>query len=514
MAVTKQNMLEDLKFVVIKDIIETQIEMMKQTNFKHDGIKTSFSDLSSKVIEDGMQALNLLAFDNGRTVTTKDGREISLCGFIKNLISTEGKYKAVEQMEKLLTSERISADAKADIRTYLNIRYIDEDAMSVISELSEVELNNPILLRQLEGYDRPDWEYLNTLKELSQNSLGHDIYKSFPESIRKSLSKNLTFTFSIYTERLNNQDKKEETNVNNLETKTKLSADDKLIEEIINSYLQFETKSATLDIKDEIYQSLNKSSFGTDYSIDQESRTKFITELKNNVEKSGFAVTKPPKTIQAGWATYQSWNLSGGEKFKSEDISHRFYIAIRPDKMYEVANFLYKKYNEKEIPFYFKLNDATQDGKIQSRKDNLVIYTTNEYLQYNLEIMSTLSKDCRAMEYCEKPSSITGKVANNIGYASEQVNATSSYTERIAFSVNKTLEKIVDEKTLKGLTFDKYKVEFRKQIELLMKNNSKLVCDAIREQFRLDGIDIDNICCDKDVMKNLQEHLQNKSNNL
>ena len=37
-----------------------------------------------------------------------------------------------------------------------------------------------------------------------------------------------------------------------------------------------------------------------------------------------------------------------------------------------------------------------------SRKDNIVIYTTNEYLQENLDIINKLNEDCKEMKFCEE----------------------------------------------------------------------------------------------------------------
>jgi len=512
MLVTKQEILQDLRFIIYRDIIKTQTTTMQQYNFKHEGIKTSFSDLSQTIINDGLKALDLLAFNNGRTVTTKDGKVISLNNFIKNLIETEGVSKSIEKMEKLLTSDRIDREAKLDLQTYIKLQYIAEDAINLISDLSIEDLNNEILIRQLEGLERSDSRYRDKLKLLSQNALGNDIYKKFPLETRASLGRNLVFTFAVHTEKQKN----EELSIANLENRVKLEVNNEMLLNILNSYLDLPKQGFTVEIKDEIYKTLNKSKYGTDFAINQESRNNFVQQLVKDSEQSGFNVDpqKSPKKIQMGWRTYQSWNLLGGEKFNSGEISHRFYIPVRPDKMYEVAHLLYNKYREKNIPFYFKIVDETDaKNNIVSRKDNVVVYTTNNYLQDNLDIMSALEKECKALENCDEVSQIQGKLTNRIGYATEIANAKTSYTGRISDAISKAIEKLSTDKINDTISYDKYKEQCKAKVKELLKNNPNLIFDEIKHQMTLNGLDINNICCDAEVMKSLNREVHQVSAN-
>ena len=84
------------------------------------------------------------------------------------------------------------------------------------------------------------------------------------------------------------------------------------------------------------------------------------------------------------------------------------------EDIHKFSSYLYKKYKNSNIPFYFKIAGNESLG----RKDNMVIYSSFNNLGKNIEILRSLEKEHPdIISRCEEPSLIVSKVNSWIGYA-------------------------------------------------------------------------------------------------
>ncbi|MBO5910442.1 MAG: hypothetical protein J6Q15_02920, partial [Clostridia bacterium] len=227
-------------------------------------------------------------------------------------------------------------------------------------------------------------------------------------------------------------------------------------------------------------------------------------------KESGIQGFKPPKEIQAGWFTYQSWNLIGGEKIKADEIQHKFYISVRPDKLHKLEHALYSKYKEKGIPFYFKSN---ADAEQNCRKDNLVIYVTNEDLQANLEILSEIRQEHEdIVSTCDTPSWVVGQADNWLGYVSESNKAHKPHTDIMSTALATAFDNAIQEANArnpflyKNMTLDKLMyndllVAKKQAVKWLSQQRPDLLYKHIQQQLELSNVNTNNITCNKEELQ-------------
>ena len=229
-----------------------------------------------------------------------------------------------------------------------------------------------------------------------------------------------------------------------------------------------------------------------------------------DIKESGIQGFKTPKEIQAGWFTYQSWNLIGGEKIKADEIQHKFYISVRPDKLHKLEHALYSKYKEKGIPFYFKSN---ADAEKNCRKDNLVIYVTNEDLQANLEILSEIKQEYEdIVSTCDTPSLVVGQADKWLGYVSESNKAHKPHTDIMSIALATAFDNAIQEANArntfryKNKPFDKLfyneLIEAKRQaIQWMSQNCADLLYKHIQQQLELSNVNTNNITCNKEELQ-------------
>ncbi len=547
----KSEVKSDIFFLIYKDIIEFQLNAMRNDN----EFKDRIANVSSVVLHDAVDALNLLTYDNGTQIMV-DGENISLNSYVKQLINLHGT-NIDDYLNKLLSSNNLNAKQKSDISRYSKISNIDSDAVQLILNLINENINFDELERVYGTFDKQSPNYIHQLEKLSKYKFANELLKSFPDNIRQSLNRNLLFALENKTniEQLKSkanddvaptinphknenlsQENSTKSQVGELEqkpiqednknAKTKqlnysqkitLTANDEFLKQIVASIIDSDLKIGTKEFHDYIYQIINSSEFKQNYSIDDTSKKQFSKMILNDAKEANFAIdpNKTPKNISAGWNTFQSWNLFGGEKIKKDDFKHRFYIAARPDKMYDIAMFLYEEYKNKNIPFYFKLNNQTNDGKLASKKDNIVIYTSDKYLFDNLDIMHKLSSECKAMDFCEETSPIVGKLEDKIGYAAEKPGEnTESYTSRFSIAIAKALESFVTTTKQNNLTYDEFYEKLKQDLKQLQKTNPQKIYETIRKSLQSHGFDTSNLCANKQLFELLEQYAQNTETNL
>ena len=183
----------DIFFVIYKDIIEFQLNTMQTDNM----FKERIANISHTVLNDAMDALNLLAFDNGTQIMI-DGKNVFLNSYVKQLINLHGT-NIDDYLNKLLTSNNLNAKQKNDIFKYSKISNVDGDAIALILNLINESINFDELERVYGTFDKQNPNYISQLKKLSNYKFANEILKSFPDSIRQSLNRNLLFVLENKT---------------------------------------------------------------------------------------------------------------------------------------------------------------------------------------------------------------------------------------------------------------------------------------------------------------------------
>ena len=323
-------------------------------------------------------------------------------------------------------------------------------------------------------------------------------------------------------------------NLQEFQNKVCLPATDDLLNKLLSAYCNNpENEKSLQDLHTDLYKSINITNCKNKGTINNQDRDNWRKYLLSEVNNANFQIVKPPAKIQIGWFTYQSWKLIGGEKFHSTDIAHRFYICMNASKIHKFSQALYEKYKTNKIPFYFKISAEAEQG----RKDNVVIYTTNKYFADNVRILNELEKEqSECFKTCEEPSLLVGKMTNHIGYASEPSDTQESYTGIICKILEQAIENTINKMILwyptlkinfKGqqfsleefysnnLTWDKRKSHAHYLTKFMIEDSkfSKWLFSEIRNLMVQNNVDINNICCNKNVFKNLQVILdqQNKT---
>lgn len=302
-----------------------------------------------------------------------------------------------------------------------------------------------------------------------------------------------------------------------------VSATNELITSIIEKYTKAERNDISLssiDINSQIYSVINKSEKTSSFNEqDKQAFTKMIFE---DIKKSGFQPTKMPKGIQPGWITYQSWNLVGGEKIQEKDFKHRFYLAMPADQISKFCSALYSKYRGKNVPFYFKIN---RFAETKPSKDNIVIYTSNQYIDETLAVLNECAKEIpECLEKCEKPAPIVGNINDWLGYSSDPEEKGDSYTGLISNCFEEGLYSAITEiqkhtKILengKSVTIEdidnmlispERNIMRQRYIRTLMSNPacSSIICDSIRNAMENHGLQSNNLTINNKTFKELEQ---------
>ena len=130
---------------------------------------------------------------------------------------------------------------------------------------------------------------------------------------------------------------------------------------------------------------------------------------------------------QLGWYTYQSWHLSNDKRYHSGEISHRFYINANSSDVPKFIVLLKEKFEERNMTYYFKVSNGTVMGNIQ--KDGIVIYSSTENLDKNLEVLGEIEKEFpEFIKNCGEPHRFCGNINGWLGYANETKGKKNSYT--------------------------------------------------------------------------------------
>ena len=326
--------------------------------------------------------------------------------------------------------------------------------------------------------------------------------------------------------------------VEDLYDKTKIPVDEKLVDELIEKYLQISFKDMNnrqLNIGERkisslLYNKINFIDTNTKNEINKQDLDTLITKVQNDFNKAGrpynpaqYGGVSNPLGIMPGWQVFQSWNLLGTEKISSNDLNHRFYFGIDNSKVYDLSNALYDELKEANIPFYFKV-DSNKDAQ---RRDKVVLYTSNELLPKTLEAIENVqTKRADLISSCSGPSILMGKLDEKIGYATESHQSNSSYTdmlcETFTDSIEKSLKAYQSENSNSSL-----KEAFKSKLEAYEKRGSKLETVDVKRRILMDlllkedpnykkellqtfrdvlsdkGMDLNNICFNKEIKQEI-----------
>jgi len=293
-------------------------------------------------------------------------------------------------------------------------------------------------------------------------------------------------------------------------------ADDNFIKSIVREYLSIKDigqESPMLDDSDILYAHLRVDPDSIAPINIEAKRELFLKARKDYYTNHSEKPDIIPLHRQYGWYTFQSWELSAGEKISDSKIAHKFYINSK-DPM-KFCNVLYDTYKKHNIPFYFKTPGKWDEGK--GYKDSIVIYTSTELLEKNLEVLGDIEKNhLEIIEECNQPHEFVGEINKWLGYSTEMEDAVHSYISIISIAFAKAIEKSVKDfaknnpDVLVGNTkmSDYYSGhmtldERRSRTQNLMCHANKIdsnfvekFCVRVRDEMRQLGINPGNICFD------------------
>ena len=322
---------------------------------------------------------------------------------------------------------------------------------------------------------------------------------------------------------------------NDLYDKTKLPVDGHLLDKLIEKYLGIpysKMSNGFMDLSKLLYNSINIANESQITSFNKEDLNKFITAIKEDFINAGRpyepqkhnGVTNP-LGLMPGWTIFQSWHLLGTEKIESKDIAHRFYFGISNDKVYELSHSLYDKFKAKGIPFYFK----TDSNEHIQRTDNLVLYTSTPLLKETLEVIDELQRERPDLiKNCCEPSILAGRYSDKIGYAAEEKESKTSYTDLVCNTFLTAIEKsLID--YMNGNYDTRMKTLFQQKIEEYKKNNKDVSLERVKNRILFDilirndatfkqklflnfknelkqkGLDVNNICFNNKVKRDIEQ---------
>jgi len=321
----------------------------------------------------------------------------------------------------------------------------------------------------------------------------------------------------------------------NLYDKTKLPVDVHLLDKLIERYLSIpyaKMSNSFMELSKLLYNSINITNENQTTSFNKEDLNQFISVINEDFVNAGrpydpqkYNGVTNPLGLMPGWTIFQSWHLLGTEKIESKDIAHRFYFGISNDKVYELSHLLYDKFKAKGIPFYFK----TDSNEHIQRTDNLVLYTSTPLLEETLEVLDELQKERPDLiQNCCEPSILVGRFSDRIGYATEDKEVKTSYTDLVCNTFINAIEKSLKEYVngnynpqlmkLYQQKLEEYKrnnkdvslerVQNRVLLDILIRNDAtfkqKLFL-SFKQELEQKGLDINNICFNKNVKQDIEQ---------
>ena len=312
--------------------------------------------------------------------------------------------------------------------------------------------------------------------------------------------------------------------VEDLYDKTKIPVDEKLVDELIDKYLQISFKDMNdqqLNIGERKISSLlyNKINFvdNNKTEINKQDLDTLITKVQNDFEKAGkpynpaqYGGVSNPLGIMPGWQVFQSWNLLGTEKIASKDLNHRFYFGIDNSKLYDLSNVLYDELKEANIPFYFKI----ENNKEAQRRDKIVLYTSSELLPKTLEVIEKVQTNrADLISSCSEPSILMGKQNEKIGYATEGHQSNSSYTDMLCETFTDSIEKSLKDYQSKNSN-SSLKEVFKSKLEAYEKRGTKLETVDVKRRILMDLLLKEDPNYKKELLQTFRNELSDKEMDL
>lgn len=112
--------------------------------------------------------------------------------------------------------------------------------------------------------------------------------------------------------------------------------------------------------------------------------------------------------------------------FNDSHFDHRFYINIKPERIYEFLSIFLDKCREKELPYYFKFEER---GGNHARADTLIIYTKQDNLLNYYEALKEMAKENPELkDMVGKPALLVGEIDGWIGYGEDAHQEGESYS--------------------------------------------------------------------------------------
>ena len=469
----KYDIKEDLAMRIFRTIYYRQIEDMRYIKFSNK------DDNINNISEETIQGfINSLTFEEGFT----DNDAFAMCynmfdGMFDKDARFDSKYFSSQQDYDNYLTQTADAYASGIMQIFVRDNAMDSLNRNILWYLTIAEKNQTYTQPMEQG------EVITKSEEVRVDQ-SQQVEEQVENVVEEKQAENKLYT------------------IQDLYKNASISATNEYYDKLIQCYTSYDNKASTLDYKDVVYRALNSTDRNNQYKFDENERGKFLKEIASDVNASGIEGFKSPKEIQAGWFTYQSWNLIGGEKIKADEIQHKFYISVRPDKLHKLEHALYSKYKEKGIPFYFKSN---ADAEKNCRKDNLVIYVTNEDLQANLEILSEIKQEYEdIVSTCDTPSLVVGQADNWLGYVSESNKAHKPHTDIMSTALATAFDNAIQEANArnpflyKNMTLDKLMyndllVAKKQAVKWLSQKRPDLLYKHIQQQLELSNLNTNNI---------------------
>ncbi len=190
----------------------------------------------------------------------------------------------------------------------------------------------------------------------------------------------------------------------------------------------------------QIYNIINVDLCNQNGEIDTDAFVNFIDKVDKDYKKTGLNLRVHPLISQNGWYSVRSQEV-GKVGYRSKDIDCRLYLCLANEDIHKFSSYLYEKYKQVDIPFYFKIAGNESLG----RKDNMVIYSSSKNLNRNIEILKELENEHPdIISRCEEPSLIVSKINSWIGYADNIVRDDHlSFSAVVSKSFSDGIEKAV-----------------------------------------------------------------------
>lgn len=125
-----------------------------------------------------------------------------------------------------------------------------------------------------------------------------------------------------------------------------------------------------------------------------------------------------------GWFYFKSHHLNpnlSNNPIRSNNVKHRLYLTVDTNERAEIANKIIEKYNQKGIPYNFKVHINFKKRKKNQQSDTIVIYLADEeqVVEYVNFINEIIEENKELSKHIHKPSPHLGIVNDYIGYGFE-----------------------------------------------------------------------------------------------